>query len=231
MYLIGDVKGKDAIIIDDMIDTAGTLVQAADALKREGARRILACAVHPVLSGPAMARIEGAPLEELVVTNSIPLGKDKQHPQDHGSLGGAPPGGGDPAHPRRGIGIHPVRVGAGRAKETVMNIRELSVEPREALGKGAVGRLRRSGLVPAILYGAGNAPVPLAVVPDRDAARPPRPCGGRRAGEPPPGRATPSPGPPSSVTSSSIRSATRSSTSTSRRCGWTRRSRWRCRST
>jgi ribose-phosphate pyrophosphokinase len=81
MHLIGDVKGKDAIIIDDMIDTAGTLVQAADALKREGARRILACGVHPVLSGPAMARIEGAPLEEVVVTNSIPLGKDKQIPK------------------------------------------------------------------------------------------------------------------------------------------------------
>src|SRR5215468_1751419 len=63
MHLIGDVKGQDAVIIDDMIDTAGTLVQAADALKREGARRILACGVHPVLSGPAMARIEGAPLE------------------------------------------------------------------------------------------------------------------------------------------------------------------------
>ena len=78
MHLIGDVKGKDAVIIDDMIDTAGTLVQAADALKREGARRILACGVHPVLSGPAMARIEGAPLEEVVVTNSIPLSKDKQ---------------------------------------------------------------------------------------------------------------------------------------------------------
>jgi ribose-phosphate pyrophosphokinase len=81
MHLIGDVKGKDAIIIDDMIDTAGTLIQAADALKREGARRILACGVHPVLSGPAMARIEGAPLEEVVVTNSIPLGKDKQVPK------------------------------------------------------------------------------------------------------------------------------------------------------
>ena len=81
MHIIGDVKGQDAIIIDDMIDTAGTLVQAADALKREGARRILACGVHPVLSGPAMARIEGAPLEEVVVTNTIPLGKDKQLPR------------------------------------------------------------------------------------------------------------------------------------------------------
>ncbi|MBI4012923.1 MAG: ribose-phosphate pyrophosphokinase [Candidatus Rokubacteria bacterium] len=81
MRLIGDVRGRDCLIIDDMIDTAGTLVQAADALKREGARRILACGIHPVLSGPALARIEGAPLEQLVVTNSIPLGKDKQHPK------------------------------------------------------------------------------------------------------------------------------------------------------
>jgi ribose-phosphate pyrophosphokinase len=81
MHLIGDVRGRDVLIIDDMIDTAGTLVQAADALKREGARRILACGVHPVLSGPALARIEGSPLEEVVVTNSIPLGPEKQHPK------------------------------------------------------------------------------------------------------------------------------------------------------
>jgi ribose-phosphate pyrophosphokinase len=81
MHLIGDVKGRDVVIIDDMIDTAGTLVQAADALKREGARRILACGVHPVLSGPAMARLEGAPLEEVIVTNSIPLSKDKLQPK------------------------------------------------------------------------------------------------------------------------------------------------------
>ena len=79
MHLIGDVKGRDVLIIDDMIDTAGTLVQAAVALEREGGRRIMACGVHPVLSGPAIARIEGAPLEEVVVTNSIPLGPDKQH--------------------------------------------------------------------------------------------------------------------------------------------------------
>ena len=59
MHLIGDVEGKDAIIIDDMIDTAGTLVQAADALKREGARRILACGVHAVLSGPAIDAHQG----------------------------------------------------------------------------------------------------------------------------------------------------------------------------
>ncbi|HEV8308298.1 MAG TPA: ribose-phosphate pyrophosphokinase [Methylomirabilota bacterium] len=81
MRLIGDVKGRDVLIIDDMIDTAGTLVQAADALEREGAHRIFACGVHPVLSGPAMARLERAPIDEVVVTNSIPLAKDKQHPK------------------------------------------------------------------------------------------------------------------------------------------------------
>ncbi len=78
MHLIGDVKGKDVVIIDDMIDTAGTLIQAVDALKREGARRILAAAVHGVLSGPAIKRISESVLEEVVITNSVPLTPDKQ---------------------------------------------------------------------------------------------------------------------------------------------------------
>jgi ribose-phosphate pyrophosphokinase len=78
MYLIGDVTDKDAVVIDDMIDTAGTLVQAVSALEREGARRILACGVHPVLSGPAVDRIKASPLEEIVVTNSIPVSESKR---------------------------------------------------------------------------------------------------------------------------------------------------------
>jgi ribose-phosphate pyrophosphokinase len=78
MHLIGDVEGKDVVIIDDMIDTAGTLIQAVDALKREGARRILAAAVHGVLSGPAIKRISESVLEEVVITNSVPLTPDKQ---------------------------------------------------------------------------------------------------------------------------------------------------------
>lgn len=81
MHLIGDVKGRDVLIVDDMIDTAGTLVQAVEALKREGARRMLACGVHAVLSGPAIARIESSPLEEVIVTNSIPLPPDKRIPK------------------------------------------------------------------------------------------------------------------------------------------------------
>jgi ribose-phosphate pyrophosphokinase len=81
MYLIGDVRGKDTVVIDDMIDTAGTLAQAVSALEREGARRILACGVHAVLSGPAIERLKAVPLEEVVVTNSIPVLEDKRLPQ------------------------------------------------------------------------------------------------------------------------------------------------------
>ena len=83
MYLIGDVKDKDVVVIDDMIDTAGTLIQAVDAVKREGARRVLACAVHGVLSGPAIKRIESSALEEVVITNSVPLTPDKANPKIH----------------------------------------------------------------------------------------------------------------------------------------------------
>jgi ribose-phosphate pyrophosphokinase len=72
MHLIGDVKGRDCIIIDDMIDTAGTLCNAAQAVMREGARRVVAIASHGVLSGPAAERIAASPLEEVVVCNSIP---------------------------------------------------------------------------------------------------------------------------------------------------------------
>src|SRR5207245_319274 len=76
--LVGDVEGHDAVVIDDMIDTAGTLVQAVTAVQREGARRILACGIHPVLSGPAIDRIKASPIEEIVVTNSIPIAADKR---------------------------------------------------------------------------------------------------------------------------------------------------------
>jgi ribose-phosphate pyrophosphokinase len=83
MNLIGDVKGKDVVVIDDMIDTAGTLIQAVEAVKREGARRVLACAVHGVLSGPAIKRIQDSALEEVVITNSVPLAPEKAHPKIH----------------------------------------------------------------------------------------------------------------------------------------------------
>lgn len=75
MHLIGDVKGKIAIILDDMIDTAGTLTQAAGALKQNGAAAIYAAATHGVLSGPAIDRINGSVIEEVLLTDTIPLGE------------------------------------------------------------------------------------------------------------------------------------------------------------
>lgn len=73
MNIIGDVEGKTCIIVDDMIDTAGTLCQAAQALKDKGAADIHAFATHAVLSGPALERIDGSCLKEVVVTNTIPM--------------------------------------------------------------------------------------------------------------------------------------------------------------
>jgi ribose-phosphate pyrophosphokinase len=73
MHIIGEVKGRDCVILDDMIDTAGTLCNAAGALATAGARRVFAAATHPVLSGRAVQRIAGSVLEEVVVTDTIPL--------------------------------------------------------------------------------------------------------------------------------------------------------------
>ncbi len=73
MNVIGEVNGRDAIILDDMIDTAGTTTQAATALKEKGANRVLAASTHAVLSGPALDRINGSVIEEIIVTNTIPM--------------------------------------------------------------------------------------------------------------------------------------------------------------
>lgn len=78
IHLIGDIKDRDALIIDDIIDTGGTLVKTIDMLYSKGARAVYACCTHPVLSGPAIDRISASPLEELVVTNSIPLSPQAQ---------------------------------------------------------------------------------------------------------------------------------------------------------
>lgn len=75
MNIIGTVQGKRVIILDDLIDTAGTVVQAANALTDAGALEIAVCCTHPVLSGPAIERIEGSKIKELIVTDTIPLGE------------------------------------------------------------------------------------------------------------------------------------------------------------
>lgn len=77
MNIVGNIEGKTAILVDDIIDTAGTITLAANALVENGAKEVYACCTHPVLSGPAMERIENSKIKELIITNSIPLETNK----------------------------------------------------------------------------------------------------------------------------------------------------------
>ena len=77
MHVIGELQGKTVIMIDDIIDTAGTITQGAQALQERGAKDIYACCTHPVLSGPAIERIENSVIKELIVTNTIPITPEK----------------------------------------------------------------------------------------------------------------------------------------------------------
>ena len=81
MNLIGDVQGKNCILVDDMVDTAGSLTEGARALKKFGANEIYACCTHPILTDPALSRIAQSDITELVVTNTIPLAPSKKHPK------------------------------------------------------------------------------------------------------------------------------------------------------
>ncbi len=76
MHIIGNVEGRTCVLMDDMVDTANTLCEAASALKAHGAVRVLACCTHAVLSGPAIQRITDSQLDELLVTNTIPLSRE-----------------------------------------------------------------------------------------------------------------------------------------------------------
>ncbi len=78
MHVIGDVRDRNTIIVDDILDTAGTMTQTADVLAKQGAARVFASCTHPVLSGPAIERIEKSAVEKVIVTNSIPLTAEKQ---------------------------------------------------------------------------------------------------------------------------------------------------------
>ena len=78
MNIIGDIEGKNCILVDDMIDTAGTITNAANALKDLGAKSVKACATHAVLSGPAIERIEDSAIEELVLLNTMPISEEKK---------------------------------------------------------------------------------------------------------------------------------------------------------
>ena len=115
MNVIGDVQGRTCILQDDIIDTAGTIQKAAVALKEAGAERVLACAVHGVLSGPAIERIEKSPLDQLIVTNSVPLpGRGAALQEDRRAVGGAAARTGDTEYSRRDVGLFVVCVGTCR---------------------------------------------------------------------------------------------------------------------
>ncbi|PRY15271.1 ribose-phosphate diphosphokinase [Kineococcus rhizosphaerae] len=79
--VVGDVAGRTCVLVDDLIDTAGTIVQAAEALKANGAADVIATATHAVLSGPAIDRLKNSPISELVVTNTLPIAESQQFPQ------------------------------------------------------------------------------------------------------------------------------------------------------
>lgn len=81
LNVIGDVKGKTAVLVDDMIDTAGTITEGAMLLRREGARQVYACATHAVFSPPAIQRLSSGAIEEVIITNTIPVPEDKRFPQ------------------------------------------------------------------------------------------------------------------------------------------------------
>lgn len=78
MNIIGDIEGKNCILVDDMIDTAGTITNAANALKDLGAKSVRACATHPILSGPAKERLEASAIEELVLLNTVPIPEERR---------------------------------------------------------------------------------------------------------------------------------------------------------
>ena len=78
MNIIGDIEGKNSILVDDMIDTAGTITNAANALKDLGAKSVVACATHPILSGPAKERLESSAIEELVLLNTVPIPEERR---------------------------------------------------------------------------------------------------------------------------------------------------------
>jgi len=78
MNVIGDIEGKNVILVDDIVDTAGTITKAAEVLKNFGAKKVYACATHAVLSGPAIERIENSVIEKFIVTDTIPLPEEKK---------------------------------------------------------------------------------------------------------------------------------------------------------
>ncbi len=79
--VVGAVEGRTCLLVDDMIDTAGTIVQAAEALRESGAAEVIAAATHPIMSGPAVDRLKNSSISEVIVTNTLPVSEDRMFPK------------------------------------------------------------------------------------------------------------------------------------------------------
>ena len=175
MHLIGDVAGRPALVIDDIIDTAGTLVKTAEALLEHGATKVFAACTHPVLSGPAVERIAKSKIEQVVVSDSVPLNEAALKLGKIKALSVAPAAGArDSVHSRRDFDQRIVYLAAApascrriskrkesrheavkpsRRNEGIMETFTIEGQVREGRGKGPARRTRLTGMVPAILYG------------------------------------------------------------------------------
>ncbi len=168
MHLIGDVRGRPALVIDDIIDTAGTLVKTAEALLKEGATEVFAACTHPVLSGPAVERLCRSPISEVVVTDSLPLSeKARKHRQDQSAERGGIAGARDSLHSRGDIHQRAFylvqRVEGARLRGRTWT--RLQSKPSRAM---IAARMRHGGCAaratcPRVLYGGDGKSLTLAV--------------------------------------------------------------------
>jgi hypothetical protein len=159
MNVIGEVAGANCVIVDDIVDTAGTLVGTVKALQERGAARVLGCFTHAVLSGPAMQRIASSELEHVVVTDSIALSRIQAESQNHRSFRGAA------SSARRSPAFTATpREFAVRLRKTIM-IKNIVVEVAGAseLGKNASAPMRAGGASPASSTDSDRPPFSVAV--------------------------------------------------------------------
>ena len=172
MHLIGDVRGRTTLIVDDIIDTAGTLVKTADALLREGATQVYAACTHAVLSGPAVERIEKSNIKEVVATDSVPLSEAAQ--KDGEDQGAERRGFARARHSldsrrdldQRALYLNePAVACTGRISGRKEAMAQIIVQgaPRTTRGKNEARRLRVAGKVPAVLYGGKGEAQSLSV--------------------------------------------------------------------
>ena len=164
MHVIGDVHGRTCLILDDIIDTAGTLVKTVQALMEAGAAKVYACASHAVLSGEAISRISKSALTELVVTNTIPLtDAGRNEPKIKVLSIARADRASDPVDTRRDFRQQTVFIKERRYGD---RSRKNSNSTRaQSGGKNDARRVRKTGMIPAAVYGAGQEPLAGSVDP------------------------------------------------------------------